>query len=66
MKEILKLDDEQVSLVTGEMAPAKRKTEYEKDIIISTPQTIRNDMMNERFGTNFKLLIVMKERHGLW
>jgi ERCC4-related helicase len=57
VKEILELDDEQVSLVTGEMAPAKRKTEYSKDIIISTPQTIRNDMLNDRFGTNFKLVI---------
>ena len=57
VKEILELDDAQVSLVTGEMAPAKRKTEYEKDIIISTPQTIRNDIMNDRFGSNYKLVI---------
>lgn len=58
VKEILELDDEQVSLVTGEMQPVKRETEYRKPVIISTPQTIRNDMMNDRFGTNFKLLIV--------
>src|SRR5271157_1113728 len=57
IKEILQLDDKNVSLVTGELAPAKRKGEYEKDVIISTPQTIRNDMMHGRFGTNFKLVI---------
>jgi Fanconi anemia group M protein len=57
VKEILELDDAQVSLVTGEMPPSKRKTEYSKDIIISTPQTIRNDIMNDRFGSNFKLVI---------
>jgi len=57
IKEILELDDKNVSLVTGEMAPKKRKEEYEKDVIISTPQTIRNDIQHGRFGSNFKLVI---------
>jgi Fanconi anemia group M protein len=57
IKEILELDEAQVSLVTGEMQPAKRETEYSKDIIISTPQTIRNDIQHDRFGKNFKLII---------
>jgi Fanconi anemia group M protein len=57
VKEILELDDEQVSLVTGEMQPAKREAEYRKQIIISTPQTIRNDIQQGRFGSNFKLVI---------
>ncbi len=57
IKEILELDDKSVSLVTGEMPPAKRKEEYGKDVIVSTPQTIRNDMMHDRFGSDFKLVI---------
>ena len=57
VKGILGLDDKSVSLVTGEMAPKKRKEEYEKDVIVSTPQTIKNDIENARFGTNFRLVI---------
>jgi len=58
IKKVLELDDAHVSLVTGEMAPSKRRAEYEKDVIVSTPQTIRNDIENKRFGTNYKLIIV--------
>jgi Fanconi anemia group M protein len=57
VKSILGMDDAHVTLVTGEMAPEKRKSEYEKDVVVSTPQTIRNDIENKRFGTNFKLII---------
>ena len=58
IKSILGMDDAHVSLVTGEMAPEKRKKEYEKDVIVSTPQTIRNDIENKRVGSNFRLVIV--------
>lgn len=51
---------ENVQLFTGEIAPKKRK-ELIKDskIIISTPQTISNDIINNRINLeNFSLLVV--------
>jgi Fanconi anemia group M protein len=55
--EILKLDEEQVVLVTGEILPAKRKDIYDADVIISTPQTINNDLENGILKPEFSLVI---------
>src|SRR5208283_957427 len=38
------LPEEQVSLVNGEIPPSKRKDLYAAPVIISTPQTIKNDL----------------------
>ncbi|VVC04547.1 ATP-dependent DNA helicase Hel308 [Candidatus Bilamarchaeum dharawalense] len=53
----LELSEKNVALVSGEVAPAKRKAMYETDIIISTPQTIRNDLENSVLLPNFSLVI---------
>ncbi len=58
IQKILGLSDSTATLVTGEMAPEKRKKEYEKKVIVSTPQTIRNDMMGSRLSGEFALCIV--------
>ena len=42
--ETLGLTESQVSLVNGEITPKKRKELYNTSVIISTPQTIRNDL----------------------
>jgi len=55
--EILELDEVQVALVTGEIAPAKRKDMYNTDVIVSTPQTIRNDIENKVLKPDFSLVI---------
>jgi Fanconi anemia group M protein len=55
--EILGMDEEQVALITGEIVPAKRKDAYNTKVIISTPQTIRNDLENGVLEPDFSLVI---------
>ncbi len=52
-----------VTIVTGNTQPSKRKKEYEKKIILSTPQTIRNDINNGLFDPNSLSLVVFDEAH---
>ena len=58
VKNILGLDETNVTLVTGEMKPEKRTKEYEKSIIITTPQTIRNDFEENGLNSHFFLFIL--------
>ncbi|MBI5227645.1 DEAD/DEAH box helicase family protein [Candidatus Micrarchaeota archaeon] len=60
----LELSDKNVSLVSGESTPKKRKELYTVDIVVATPQTINNDIDNLvlQIGTKespvFSLVIV--------
>jgi len=58
VKEVLELSDKNVSLVTGETSPEKRREQYKTDVVISTPQTIRNDLQKKRLKPDFSLCIV--------
>ncbi len=53
----LELSDKNVVLVNGEIAPKKRKELYKTDIIVSTPQTIKNDLENSLLEPDFSLVI---------
>jgi Fanconi anemia group M protein len=53
----LGLSEKNVALVTGEISPGKRKEQYITDVIISTPQTIRNDLENGVLEPDFSLVI---------
>jgi Fanconi anemia group M protein len=53
----LGLSGKSVALVTGEVAPAKRKEQYITDVIISTPQTIKNDLESGVLKPDFSLVI---------
>ena len=53
----LGLSGKNVALVTGEVPPSKRKEEYKTDVIISTPQTIRNDLESGTLGPEFSLVV---------
>lgn len=55
--DILGMGEGQVKLVTGEITPAKRKAEYQSEVIISTPQTIRNDLEKGVLEPKFSLVI---------
>jgi Fanconi anemia group M protein len=57
VKDIVDLEDRNVALVTGESPPKKRKLMYQTDIIISTPQTVRNDLQNKVTEPEFSLVI---------
>ncbi|MBN1170060.1 DEAD/DEAH box helicase family protein [Candidatus Micrarchaeota archaeon] len=48
---------ENVILVTGETAPEKRKKMYNNDVIVSTPQTINNDLDTGILKPDFSLII---------
>ena len=54
--EILGLGDE-VALVTGEIRPQDRRKTYDRKVIVSTPQTIRNDLENKILAPDFSLVI---------
>lgn len=51
------------SLVTGELPNTRRAHLYSSKIIISTPQTIRNDIKNNLFPTTNTGLVVFDEAH---
>ncbi|HSB47769.1 MAG TPA: helicase-related protein [Candidatus Bilamarchaeum sp.] len=53
----LGLSGKNVALVTGEIAPGKRKEQYITDVIISTPQTIRNDIETGVLEPKFSLVV---------
>ena len=53
----LELCEKNVALVSGEIAPKKRKEMYLTDVIISTPQTIKNDIENGTLEPRFSLVI---------
>lgn len=61
---ILNLEEGIVRLVSGEITPKKRKEAYEEaKIIISTPQTIKNDIEKAIFDPKSVSLAVFDECH---
>jgi Fanconi anemia group M protein len=58
------LDKEEVVLVTGKIKPEERSKLYEKGkIIIATPQTIKNDLENNRLNFENFALTLFDEAH---
>jgi ERCC4-related helicase len=55
--DILGMSEAQAALITGDIAPSKRKDAYKTDVIISTPQTIRNDLEKGVLEPEFSLII---------
>ncbi len=53
----LGLPEGQVSLVNGEIPPPKRKELYKAPVIISTPQTIKNDLEKGVLEPEFSLVV---------
>ncbi len=44
------IPSEEIALVTGLIKPEDRKGLYEKKVIIATPQTLKEDISNNRFS----------------
>ncbi len=59
----LELSEDDVALVSGEVSPKKRAGQYAKKVIISTPQTIRNDIEKNIFDPKTVALAVFDECH---
>ena len=53
----LNLSEKNAALVSGEVAPKKRKEAYVTDVVVSTPQTIRNDLEAGILEPKFSLVI---------
>ena len=64
LKEFLKIDEESISIFTGEIAPNKRKDIWKNSkIIVSTPQVIENDLLSNRLDLKETSLIIFDEAH---
>lgn len=62
IKELLELDDPKV--FTGDVKPEERGELWkETDVIVSTPQVIRNDLMAQRISLDDVSLLVFDEAH---
>ena len=53
----LELPEGNVALINGEIPPNHRKEMYKSSVIISTPQTIKNDIENSILAPKFSLVI---------
>ena len=63
-KRMLKLEDGEVSVMTGETDPAERSYLWRKSrFIFATPQTVRNDLKGGRVELNDTVLLVFDEAH---
>ncbi|MEK6963319.1 MAG: DEAD/DEAH box helicase [Nanoarchaeota archaeon] len=63
-KNHLEIPPDKIVLVTGTVAPEKRKEIYETaQIIISTPQTIEHDLINRRYPLAETSLLIIDEAH---
>ena len=63
-KKFLTIPEEQFVVLTGKIKPVKRtKLFSEHQIILYTPQTLRNDLVKRRYSLNTTCLIVFDEAH---
>ncbi len=64
LEKFLKIGPDEIKAITGESSPSERKRLYEKaDIVIATPQTIRNDIENRTLDLSSFILLVVDEAH---
>ncbi|MEK6848935.1 MAG: DEAD/DEAH box helicase, partial [Nanoarchaeota archaeon] len=54
---------EEIALVTGVIKPDDRKLSYQKKVIIATPQTLKEDISNNRFSFRDFSLLAIDEAH---
>jgi len=64
VRKFLKVDDSDVKVFTGEVRPDKRKKLWnEKQIIVSTPQVIKNDLMSQKVSLADVDFLIFDEVH---
>ena len=57
------IPSEEIALVTGLIKPEARKDLYTKKVIIATPQTLKEDIVNSRFSFKDFSLLAIDEAH---
>ncbi|MHA1804635.1 MAG: helicase-related protein [Promethearchaeota archaeon] len=63
-KRFLTIPEEKIVSLTGKIKPEERFVLFEKSqIIISTPQVIKNDVMRKRYDLSFICLLIIDEAH---
>ena len=60
---VLGISQDDISLLTGEQPAKKRKESYSKPVIISTPQTVRNDISRGYLDPEMVSLAIYDEAH---
>jgi Fanconi anemia group M protein len=64
LSSFLKIDNEKITVFTGEVKPADRESLWkESSVIISTPQVIENDLLARRINLDQVSLIIYDEAH---
>ncbi len=64
MKKLMKIEEEEIILLTGTTPAKKRAKEWEKaKIIVATPQTIENDLRKDRVSIKDVGLTIFDEAH---
>ncbi|NMC76232.1 MAG: DEAD/DEAH box helicase family protein [Candidatus Methanofastidiosa archaeon] len=62
--EVINIENEYFSLLTGTVAPTKREEQYKKSlVIIATPQVIENDILAGKINLSDFGLIIFDEAH---
>jgi len=63
-KQFLKIDEEKIQVLSGDLNPIQRKEVWEKGLIFAaTPQTVANDLMTGKISINDFRLIFFDEVH---
>ena len=64
-RECLDIDEDKIALFTGSVSPKKREEEWKNSVfIVSTPQCIENDMINNKIDIENVSLLVADEAHN--
>jgi Fanconi anemia group M protein len=64
LRNFLTLDEEQITLFTGEIPPNKRQDIWKNSkIVVSTPQVIENDLLSSRINLKDVSFIIFDEAH---
>jgi len=65
IKECIDLDEEKIVLFTGSVSPKKREEFWKNSIVIvSTPQCVENDIINNRIDLESVSLLIADEAHN--
>ncbi|MDI9645810.1 MAG: DEAD/DEAH box helicase [Archaeoglobales archaeon] len=63
LKNVLKIDSEEIVALSGETHPEKREELWKKRIVVSTPQVVENDIITGKVKLENFILAVFDEAH---
>lgn len=61
---LMDISSDNFSILTGQVNPTEREKEHKsKQILFYTPQTLRNDLLNERYNLKSACIVIFDESH---